>query len=94
MKKIFAKLATIIVAIACFVSVLAVAGCSNNAKYKIGVLLYNFTDIQGKQIKEYGNYLEKDFDVDFVYVSVGADDDAHIQGLESCLNQGCNAIFT
>lgn len=94
MKKIFAKLATIIVAIACFVSVLAVAGCSNNAKYKIGVLLYNFTDIQGKQIKEYGNYLEKDFDVDFVYVSVGADDDAHIQGLESCLNQGCNAIFS
>lgn len=94
MKKIFAKLATIIVAIACFVSVLAVAGCSNNAKYKIGVLLYNFTDIQGKQIKEYGDYLEKDFDVDFVYVSVGADDDAHIQGLESCLNQGCNAIFS
>lgn len=94
MKKIFAKLATIIVAIACFVSVLAIAGCSNNAKYKIGVLLYNFTDIQGKQIKEYGDYLEKDFDVDFVYVSVGADDDAHIQGLESCLNQGCNAIFS
>ena len=94
MKKIFAKLATIIVAIACFVSVLAVAGCSNNAKYKIGVLLYNFTDIQGKQIKDYGDYLEKDFDVDFVYVSVGSDDDSHIQGLESCLNQGCNAIFS
>ncbi len=94
MKKFIAKLATVIVAAVCLVSVFAVAGCSNNAKYKIGVLLYNFTDIQGKQIKEYGDYLEKDFDVDFVYVSVGADDDAHIQGLESCLNQGCNAIFS
>ena len=94
MKKLFVKLATLIVAIACFASVFAVAGCANNAKYKIGVLLYNFTDIQGKQIKEYGDYLEKDFDVDFVYVSVGSDDDAHIQGLESCLNQGCNAIFS
>ncbi len=94
MKKFFAKLAAVIVAIACFVSVLAVAGCGNTAKYKIGVLLYNFTDIQGKQIKDYGDYLEKDFDVDFVYVAVGSDDDSHIQGLESCLNQGCNAIFS
>ncbi len=94
MKKFFTKLAAIIVACACLVAVLAVAGCSKNAKYKIGVLLYNFTDIQGKQIKAYGDYLEKDFDVDFVYVSVGSDDDSHIQGLESCLNQGCNAIFS
>ena len=54
MKKLFVKLATLIVAIACFASVFAVAGCANNAKYKIGVLLYNFTDIQGKQIKEIG----------------------------------------
>lgn len=94
MKKFTAKLATVIVAIACFVTMFAFAGCGSDAKYKIGVLLYNFTDIQGKQIKEYGEYLEKDFDVEFVYVSVGSDDDSHIQGLESCLNQGCNAIFS
>lgn len=94
MKKIFAKLAAVIIAAMCLVSMFAVAGCTKSAKYKIGVLLYNFTDIQGKQIKEYGEYLSKDFDVSFVYVSVGADDDAHIQGLESCLNQGCNAIFS
>ena len=94
MRKFFAKLAAFIVAAMCFASVFAFAGCGNGAKYKIGVLLYNFTDIQGKQIKDYGDYLEKDFDVDFVYVSVGSDDDAHIQGLESCLNQGCNAIFS
>lgn len=94
MKKFIAKLAAVMAAVLCLVSVFAVAGCSKSAKYKIGVLLYNFTDIQGKQIKEYGEYLSKDFDVSFVYVSVGQDDDSHIQGLESCLNQGCNAIFS
>ena len=94
MKKFFAKLAAVVVAAASLVSLIAVSGCTDNAKYKIGVLLYNFTDIQGKQIKEYGDYLSKDFDVSFVYVAVGADDDAHISGLESCLNQGCNAVFS
>lgn len=94
MKKFLAKIAALIVAVTCLVSALAITGCGKSAKYKIGVLLYNFTDIQGKQIKDYGEYLSKDFDVSFVYVSVGADDDAHIQGLESCLNQGCNAIFS
>lgn len=94
MKKLLAKLAAVLAAAICLCAVFGVAGCASNAKYKIGVLLYNFTDIQGTQIKEYGDYLEKDFDVDFVYVSVGSDDDSHIQGLESCLNQGCNAIFS
>lgn len=92
--KNFGRIAALVVAIVCLISVLAVTGCTKTAKYKIGVLLYNFTDIQGKQIKDYGDYLEKDFDVEFVYVAVGSDDDSHIQGLESCLNQGCNAIFS
>ena len=70
------------------------AGCSSGAKYKIGILLYNFTDIQGKQVKEYTEYLTKDFDVEFTYVSVGTDDDAHVAAVESCINQGCNAIFS
>ena len=93
-KKLVATILIVILAITCLVSVVLLSGCANKAKYKIGVLLYNFTDIQGTQIKAYGDYLEKDFDVKFVYVSVGSDDDSHIQGLESCLNQGCNAIFS
>lgn len=72
----------------------AFTGCGKSAKYKIGILLYNFTDIQGQEISAYADYLEEDFDVEFVKVSVGQDDDSHIQGLESCLNQGCNAVFS
>lgn len=44
-----------------------VAACNNSNKTKIGVMLYNFTDIQGTEIKSYCEYLEKNFDVEFVY---------------------------
>lgn len=76
------------------VGVGAMVGCGNSAQYKIGILLYNFTDVQGQQIQSYAEYLEENFDVSFTYVSVGQDDDSHIQGLESCINQGCNAVFS
>ncbi len=95
MKKFLSKIVTFIVAIACLSSVVGLTACGkDDAKYKIGILLYNFTDIQGKQIQEYADYLKEDFDVDFVYVAVGQDDDSHIAGLESCINQGCDAVFS
>lgn len=95
MKKFLLKICALVVACAALIgTICALAGCGDSAKYKIGVLLYNFTDVQGQQIQSYGDYLESGFDVDFVYVSVGQDDDSHIQGLESCINQGCNAVFS
>ena len=95
MKKFWLKICALVIACATVLgSALALAGCGGGAKYKIGVLLYNFTDIQGQQIQSYADYLESGFDVEFVYVSVGQDDDSHIQGVESCINQGCNAIFS
>lgn len=95
MKKLLFKICAVAVscsALACTAGMLA--GCSDSDEYKIGVLLYNFTDIQGKNIQAYGDYLEENFDVEFVYVAVGSDDDAHITGVESCINQGCDAIFS
>ena len=95
MKRFLLKICALAVACAALIgTICALAGCGDSAKYKIGVLLYNFTDVQGQQIQSYGDYLESGFDVDFVYVSVGQDDDSHIQGLESCINQGCNAVFS
>ena len=95
MKKFWLKICALAIACATVLgSALALAGCGGDAKYKIGVLLDNFTDIQGQQIQSYADDLESGFDVEFVYVSVGQDDDSHIQGVESCINQGCNAIFS
>lgn len=95
MKKTVAKIITLVLVVALLVSCFVMlSGCKSAAKYKIGILLYNFTDIQGTQVKDYCEYLKTGFDVDFVYVSVGTDDDAHIAAVESCLNQGCNAIFS
>ena len=71
-----------------------VAACNNSNKTKIGVMLYNFTDIQGTEIKSYCEYLEKYFDVEFVYEAVGSNDEAHISGLQNLLSQGCNAVIS
>ncbi len=94
MKKFLSKLCVFVLVGAMLVGVGAMVGCGNSAQYKIGILLYNFTDVQGQQIQSYAEYLEENFDVSFTYVSVGQDDDSHIQGLESCINQGCNAVFS
>lgn len=95
MKRLLTKCLVAVLSAAMLIGcVSAFTGCGKSAKYKIGILLYNFTDIQGQEISAYADYLEEDFDVEFVKVSVGQDDDSHIQGLESCLNQGCNAVFS
>ena len=94
MKKFLSRLCALAIAGAAVAGAFSMAGCGDEAQYKIGILLYNFTDIQGQQIESYASYLEDNFDVSFTYVAVGQDDDSHIQGLESCINQGCNAVFS
>ncbi len=65
-------------------------------KVKIGVILYNYTDIQGKEIKNYcDNYLAKEFPVTFEYqTATSGDDSAHIAAVDSLISTGCNAIMT
>ena len=98
MKRLLTKCLVAVLSAAMLIGcVSAFTGCGKSAKYKIGILLYNFTDIQGQEISAYADYLEEDFDVEFVKVSVGQDDDSHIQGLESCLNRGAtpfSAVIT
>lgn len=71
---------------------------SNNGvkKVKIGVILYNYTDIQGKEIKNYcDNYLAKEFPVSFEYQTAeSGDNEAHLQAVDSLISTGCNAIMS
>ena len=73
---------------------LAACNDSSTEKMTVGVILYNYTDIQGKTIKSYCSYLEKNFPVKFVYESVGSDDAQHITGVEDLITQGVNAIIS
>lgn len=63
---------------------------------KIGVILYNYTDIQGKEIKNYcDNYLAKNFPVKFEYQTApSGNNDAHLQAVDSLISTGCNAIMS
>mgnify|MGYP000023549164 CR=1 FL=1 len=63
--------------------------------FKIGVILYSYTDIQGQQLKSYGRYLEDHFNVEFNYVSPASTDDAsHITTLENLLATGVDAVIS
>jgi ABC-type sugar transport system substrate-binding protein len=93
MKKVF----SIVLALALIIGTLGMfSSCGNKNKdnVKIGVMLYNFTDIQGKEIKSYCDYLEQNFDVTFVYESIGSNDEDHINGLQNLLSQGCKAVIS
>ncbi len=65
-------------------------------KVKIGVILYNYTDIQGKELKNYcDNYLAKNFPVTFDYQTAAANDnDAHLAAVDALISTGANAIMS
>lgn len=63
---------------------------------KIGIILYNYTDIQGKELKNYcDNYLAKNFPVSFEYqTAVANDNEAHLAAVDALISTGCNAIMS
>lgn len=63
---------------------------------KIGIILYDYTDIQGKELKNYcDNYLAQNFPVTFEYQTASSsDNEAHLAAVDSLISVGCNAIFS
>ncbi len=94
LSKIHSFLLAAAVSAAVFLGALGITACSSAAKYRIGILLYSWDDIQGQQIRSYAEYLKEGFDVDFTYITVGTDDSQHIEGIESAILQGCDAVFS
>lgn len=69
-------------------------GDKGKGSYTIGVMLYNYTDIQGQQIKAYSSYLQDHFNVKFNFVTVGSSEENHISGLENLLASGVDAVIS
>ena len=71
-----------------------VASCNKeDEKVKIGLVMYQWTDTQGKNMQNYCNYLEENFNVEFAYESTYYQDDKHLECVENLFSQGCNAII-
>lgn len=71
------------------------SSANNEGKHAtIGVMLYNYTDIQGKEIKSYCSYLEQNFNVTFKYATIGSSEEEHITGLENLLASGVDAVIS
>jgi ABC-type sugar transport system substrate-binding protein len=73
----------------------ALTGCgSTSEKTKIGVVMYGYTDEQGKSTQEYCNYLAEKFNVEFVFEKTDYNDDAQISCVENLISTGCKAIIS
>ncbi|QMV44015.1 sugar ABC transporter substrate-binding protein [Cohnella cholangitidis] len=70
------------------------AAKNDGKKATIGIMLYNYTDIQGKEIKSYSSYLEKHFNVTFKYATIGTSEEEHITGLENLLASGVDGVIS
>ncbi|KHL96970.1 hypothetical protein QW71_03310 [Paenibacillus sp. IHB B 3415] len=96
------KLAAILITLMLLIGIV-MTGCGDKANnaggnekkpVNIGVMLYNYTDIQGQEIKSYGAYLENNFNVKFNYATVGSSEEDHIKGLENLLASGVKGIIS
>ncbi len=100
------RLISVLLVFVMVVGSFSLMGCSKNEtpgdsdkgdqgeKVKIGVILYGYNDDQGKNTKEYCEYLEKNFNVEFVYEATNYNDDAHINSVENLISAGCKAIIS
>lgn len=88
-------LSILLVAAMAIISCLSLTACGKSSeKIKIGVIMYGYTDEQGKSTKEYCDYLTKNFNVEFVYEATNYNDDAHINCVENLISAGCKAIIS
>lgn len=70
------------------------SGPSAGETYKIGVVMYQWTDAQGTQIQNFCNYLSENMNVEFQYESTFYDDDAQVSCVENLISSGCQAIIS
>lgn len=90
MKKLLNLFAAIMCVVLCFV----ITACSNSeSKTKIGLVMYQWTDTQGKNMQNYCNYLEQNFLVEFEYEQTYYQDDKHLECVENLIAKGCKAII-
>lgn len=69
-------------------------GALSGDTYKIGIVMYQWTDAQGTNIQNFCNYLEENMNVEFEYESTFYDDDAQVSCVENLISAGCQAIIS
>ncbi|MDR2888231.1 MAG: hypothetical protein LBV33_00095 [Lachnospiraceae bacterium] len=62
--------------------------------YKIGIIMYQWTDAQGANIQKFCDYLQANMNVEFVYESTFYDDNAQVACVENLISAQCDAIIS
>lgn len=90
----FKKILTILSLSILSLSVVSCGGDSQkDEKIKIGVIMYAYSDIQGRTIQNYCNYLSQNMNVEFAFEATNYQDDLHISSVENLISAGCKAII-
>jgi ABC-type sugar transport system substrate-binding protein len=67
---------------------------ADSGPFKIGVIMYQWTDAQGQNIQNYCKYLEENLNVEFVFEATNYNDDAQVACVENLISAGCDAIIS
>lgn len=97
MRKLLAKIATVALTGAMVVgAAVGFSACGGNKKTKIGVLVADASGAEALSFRSYyEDYIEKNYDVDFVYsAEIGDDATKEMQELEKLLAENCKAIIS
>jgi len=70
------------------------SGGNTEERIKIGVVMYSFSDVQGKTIQNYCNYLSKNLPIDFAFEATNYQDDLQLTVVENLISSGCKGIIS
>ena len=94
--KNFKRIAAIVLVLALAVSAMAaLASCGAAAKVKIGVIVADATGSEALSFRNYyKDYIEKNYDVEFMYSDALSDAEAEKAAIENFITSGCKAIIS
>ena len=94
--KNFKRIAAIVLVLALAVSAMAaLASCGAAEKVKIGVIVADATGSEALSFRNYyKDYIEKNYDVEFMYSDALSDAEAEKAAIENFITSGCKAIIS
>lgn len=97
MKMFFKRFMTALCAVALIITAtVCLVGCGEKSTVKIGVLVADGSGAEALAFRSYyENYVEKNYDVDFVYsAEIGDDSTKEMEELDKLLAENCKAIIS
>jgi ABC-type sugar transport system substrate-binding protein len=100
MKKVFSIILSLVLMVSMFTgfssasSKVTYPAAAKLPRYKMGVLLWGYTDVLGASVKKNLQYIGKQFNVEMVFAEGGMNNEAYITATENLIQSGCKGIIS